>query len=149
MCQSSVAFGTLSHVFQHDTRLSKITSGPEGQFSADKGRARRRHLQWHVHGWFCWLRCILRCVPSASRQAHVARHHGGWFCWFDAPHCVPSFVGRPSLDWWEIFVFNAMLGSTVDATFAVVYGSFAALRTWQSLVRCCMLLMSARKCGFF
>ena len=55
---------------------------------------------------------------------------------------------------WEItsgkcFVFSAMLGPTVDAIFAAVHEAFAAPRTCQSLVRRCMLLTSARKCGFF
>ena len=39
---------------------------------------------------------------EVALQTRVARHHDGWFCWFDAPHCVPLFVGRPSLDCWEI-----------------------------------------------
>ena len=69
----------------------------------------KRHLQWHKHGWFCWLRCIVRCVPSASRQALVARHQVGWSCFFDAPHCVPFFVGRPSLDCLEISCFAQCL----------------------------------------
>ena len=30
-----------------------------------------------LDSWFCWLRCILRCVPSACRQASIARLHGG------------------------------------------------------------------------
>ena len=46
-------------------------------------------------------------------------------------------------------MFSAMLGSTVDTILAAVHGAFAAPRTWQSLVRRCMLLRSARKCGFF
>ena len=40
-----------------------------------------------------------------------------------------------------------MLCSTV-LTLASVYGAFAARRTWQPLVPCCMLLWSTSKCGF-
>ena len=47
------------------------------------------------------LRCILRCVPFASRQARVARHLDGWFCWFVASHCVPFFVGRLGNAWFD------------------------------------------------
>ena len=43
----------------------------------------------------------------------------------------------------DVFVFSAMLGSTVDTIFAAVHGAFAAPRTWQSLVRRCVLLRSA------
>ena len=42
-----------------------------------------------------------------------------------------------------------MLGSTLDTIFAAVYGASSAPRTWQSLVRCCVLPRNARKCGFF
>ena len=61
--------------------------------TGDTGSACRH---WHFHGWFCGVRCISRCVPL--------------------------FVGRPSLDCWEIFVFSAMLGSSEDMVFAAVYG---------------------------
>ena len=59
----------------------------------------RLSSKWHVHGWFCELRCISRRVPL-----FVRRHHG-WF-----------------LDCWETFisVFTALLAATEDTCFTSV-----------------------------
>ena len=35
-----------------------------------------RPLQWHVQGWFCWLRCTSRYFPLWRRQAQNALHLG-------------------------------------------------------------------------
>ena len=40
------------------------------------GRTRRRIWQLHIHGCFCRLRYISRCVPFGCRQAQDARHLG-------------------------------------------------------------------------
>ena len=37
---------------------------PEGQLCFEIEAARRRHWQWHVHGWFCWFDAVRAVFPS-------------------------------------------------------------------------------------
>ena len=90
--------------------------------------------------WICCRIVRLSCLDSGYSSCVSLR------CFLVQFHIYQRDGGLWEITCGECFLFSAMLGSSVDTIFAAVYEAFAAPRTWQSLVRCCMLLISARKC---